>query len=114
MLCFFFFFFPFLKLNTFKDASRTAPVLPVWAFHGEIQDEILTRKTKPFLEPLRTGRAVSPASSNSVLTGERQSPAAGLSETSLAGHSLPCSSAPSRRGEELPQPGASRCSPCRC
>lgn len=38
--------------------------MSVWAFHREIEDKILSRKIKMLLEPLKTGRTVSPASSN--------------------------------------------------
>lgn len=60
----------FLKCDTFKDASEH-PMMSVWAFHREIEDKILSRKIKMLLEPLKTGRTVSPASSNCILTEEQ-------------------------------------------
>lgn len=64
-----FFFLILLKLDTFKDASEHP--MPVWDFHREIKDKTLPRKIKMSLEPLKTERAVSPASSNCVLTEEQ-------------------------------------------
>lgn len=64
-----FFFLMLLKLDTFKDASELP--MSVWAFHREIKDKILSKKIKMLLEPLKTERVVSPASSNCVLTQEQ-------------------------------------------
>lgn len=63
------FFLMLLKLDTFKDASEHP--MSVWAFHREITDKILSKKIKMLLEPLKTERAVSPASSNCVWTEEQ-------------------------------------------
>lgn len=58
-----------LKLDTFKDASEHP--MSVWAFHREIMDKILSKEIKMLQEPLKTERAVSPASSNCVWTEEQ-------------------------------------------
>lgn len=46
-------------------------MMSVWAFHREIKDKILSRKIKMLLEPLKTGRTISPPSSNCILTVEQ-------------------------------------------
>lgn len=45
--------------------------MSVWAFHREIKDKIFSRKIKMLLEPLKIERAVSPTSSDCVLTEEQ-------------------------------------------